>query len=60
MLPRGPYVIAADLDESVAGAPKELRGRFVNLFDPALRLRDAATLSPAARFFLDNTKVQRY
>jgi len=52
MLPRGPYVIAADLDESVAGAPKELRGRFVNLFDPALRLRDAATLSPAARFFL--------
>ena len=51
-LRRGPYLIAAGLDESVPGAPKELRGKFVNLFDPALRLRDTATLSPATRLFL--------
>jgi hypothetical protein len=52
LLRRGPYLIAAGLDESVADAPKELHGKFVNLFDPALRVRDAATLSPAARLFL--------
>ena len=38
----GPYVIAAGLDESVAGEPKVLRGRFVNLFDPELRVQDTS------------------
>jgi hypothetical protein len=52
LLRRGPYLIAAGLDESVAGAPKELHGKFVNLFDPALRVSDAATLAPASRLFL--------
>jgi hypothetical protein len=52
LLRRGPYLIASGLDESIAGEPKELRGRFVNLFDPELRLQRAVTLAPAARFFL--------
>jgi len=34
LLRRGPYLIGAGLEESVAGEPKTLRGRFVNLFDP--------------------------
>jgi hypothetical protein len=52
LLRRGPYVIAAGLDESVAGEPKVLRGRFVNLFDPELRVQRAVTLTPGARLFL--------
>jgi len=52
LLRRGPYLIAAGLDESVAGEPKEFRGKFVNLFDLALKVRDAAKLSPGSRFLL--------
>ncbi len=51
-LRRGPYVIAAGLDESVPGAPKELRGRFVNLFDPELTVQTRIRLKPGSRFFL--------
>jgi len=47
-LERGPYVIAAGLDESVGDAPKTLRGRFVNLFDPELNVRSEVVLAPAA------------
>jgi hypothetical protein len=52
LLRRGPYLIAAGLDESIPGEPKQLRGRFVNLFDPDLRVQRSVTLAPAARFFL--------
>jgi hypothetical protein len=52
LLRRGPYVIASGLDESVAGSPKELTGKFVNLFDPELRVRKTVSLSPGARLFL--------
>jgi len=52
LLRRGPYVIAAGLDESVSGKPKELSGRFVNLFDPELRVQQAVTLAAGARFYL--------
>jgi hypothetical protein len=52
LLRRGPYVIAAGLDESIPGQPKELRGRFADLFDPELRVRRGVTLAPGARFFL--------
>ncbi|MBI3853882.1 MAG: hypothetical protein HY298_26960 [Verrucomicrobia bacterium] len=59
LLRRGPYLIAAGLDESVAGEPKEVHGKFVNLFDPALQVRDAVTLSEASRLFLlDLTTVR--
>jgi len=52
LLRRGPYVLAAGLDESVAGEPKTLRGRWVNLFDPELRVRQSVALTPGSRFFL--------
>ena len=59
LLRRGPYLIAAGLDESVPGEPKQLRGRFVNLFDSALRVREAVTLSPGARYFLLDLETGR-
>lgn len=52
LLQRGPYVIAAGLDESIAGESKTVRGRFVNLFDPELRVIESVTLKPGARFLL--------
>lgn len=52
LLRRGPYIIAAGLDESIAGEPKILRGHFVNLFDPELRALDTVTLTPGSRYFL--------
>jgi hypothetical protein len=52
LLRRGPYVVAAGLDESTPAEPKVLHGRFVNLFDPELRLREAVPLTPGSRMFL--------
>jgi hypothetical protein len=52
LLQRGPYVIAAGLDESIGGAPRKVTGRFVNLFDPELRVRNEVTLTPGSRWFL--------
>lgn len=51
-LRRGPYVVAAGLDESVAGAPRVLRGRFVNLFDAGLAIHTEVTLTPGSRYLL--------
>jgi hypothetical protein len=59
LLRRGPYVIAAGLDESPASGSKELRGKFVNLFDPALRVQTEFTLGPGSRYLLlDLEKTQ--
>ncbi len=52
VLRRGPYIIAAGLDESIAGEPKVLHGHFVNLFDPELRALDSVTIAPGTRYFL--------
>jgi len=52
LLRRGPYVIAAGLDESIGGPARTLRGRFINLFDSELRLQREVTLSPGTRFVL--------
>jgi hypothetical protein len=52
LLKRGPYVIAAGLDETIAGDPLTLPGRFVNLFDPELKLNTQVTISPGSRYFL--------
>ena len=51
-LRRGPYWVGAGLDESVPGPPMTLRGRFVNLLDPGLRLQRSFTLAPGSRCFL--------
>ncbi len=52
MVRRGPYLIAAGLDESIEGDPKEVQGRFVNLFDPALRVNKSIKLLPGSRYLL--------
>ena len=52
LLRRGPYVIAAGLDESIEGPARTLHGRFVNLFDAELKLQKDVTLSPGMRFVL--------
>ncbi len=57
LLRRGPYLIAAGLDESVSGAYKELHGRFVNLFDPQLRFTEMVKLTPGSRCFLLDLKT---
>ena len=59
LLRRGPYVLAAGLDESVAGEIKTLRGRFVNLFDPELRVQKTVSLVPGARLFLLDLDAMR-
>jgi hypothetical protein len=55
---RGPYVIAAGLDESIGGPYAVLKGRFLDLFDAALPSVDLVTLKPGSRrFLLDLDKV---
>jgi hypothetical protein len=52
LLRRGPYVIAAGLDESTGITTNVLHGRFVNLFDSALRVQTSVALAPGSRVFL--------
>lgn len=53
-LRRGAYFIAAGLDESVKGAPWGVDGRFINLFDPELKLLRSVDFVPGSRYFLLN------
>jgi hypothetical protein len=51
VLHRGPYVIAAGMDET--GLPsRSLNGSYVNLFDPELKVTNRVELEPGARYFL--------
>ncbi|MDB6071935.1 MAG: hypothetical protein JWL81_3106, partial [Verrucomicrobiales bacterium] len=52
ILRRGPYLIAAGLTESIEAAPTVLTGRFIDLFDPALKLQTRIEVQPASRLFL--------
>jgi len=49
---RGPYVVAAGLDESLAGPPLALKGKFVDLFDAKLPILNSVELSPGSRRLL--------
>ena len=51
-LRRGPYVVAAGLDESLPDAPRVLRGRFVDLFDARLPILESVALTPGSRRLL--------
>lgn len=51
-LRRGPYVIAAVLDESLDDQPLSLRGAFVDLLDPALAVRDGVSVPPGQQVWL--------
>jgi hypothetical protein len=58
-LRRGPYVVAAGLDESLSGPPHVLRGRFIDLFDAGLPVVTEATLTPGSRrLLLDLDRVK--
>jgi hypothetical protein len=53
VLRRGPYVIAAGLDDSIpSAAPVTLHGRFVDLFDANLPVLTSVTLAPGVRDLL--------
>ncbi len=53
VLRRGPYVIAAGLDEPAPNAkPVTIKGRFLNLFDADLPIVHSVTVGPTARAFL--------
>ena len=52
LLDRGPYKIAAALDESVSGEPYVLEGSFIDLFDPLLPIVTRKELAPGTQAFL--------
>ena len=53
VLRRGPYVIAAGLDESVPEAkPYSLHGQFIDLFDANLPILHDVRIAPGKRFLL--------
>lgn len=51
-LRRGPYVVAAGLDESLSGPSRRLTGHFINLFDAQLPILNTVELSPGSRWLL--------
>ena len=59
-LRRGPFVVAAGLDESAPEAVTTLQGRFVDLFDADLPVLAEVALKPGSRrLLLDLDRVQR-
>ncbi|MBO4547911.1 MAG: hypothetical protein J5758_01720 [Abditibacteriota bacterium] len=52
LLHRGPYVIAAGLDETELTGVRTLTGRFVNIFDPLLTVMNSVQLTPGSRYLL--------
>lgn len=60
---RGPYLVASVLAESISDQPLELRGTFVDVFDPALPVVRERSLQPGERVlfydlnWLDATKT---
>ncbi|MBC7867601.1 MAG: hypothetical protein H7X88_08705, partial [Gloeobacteraceae cyanobacterium ES-bin-316] len=58
MLQRGPYLIAAVMDESVSSKPLHLKGTFIDLFDPGLAVLKEKLVAPGTQAFLyDLSKV---
>ena len=54
-LTRGAYELAAVLDEKAASSqPLTLKGRFIDLFDPALPVVEQKTIAPGEQAFLYN------
>jgi hypothetical protein len=59
LLRRGPYAIGAGLDESPHESSLALAGRWIDLFDPELRLSKMLALAPGSRrFMLDLARLQ--
>jgi hypothetical protein len=51
-LERGPYVIAAVMDESISKDPLTLKGVFIDLFDPTLPVLKEKTIYPGEQAYL--------
>lgn len=59
VLERGPFVIAAVLDESPSKEPLALNGSFIDLFDPELPILNQKIIQPGTQSYLfDITKVE--
>jgi hypothetical protein len=57
-LERGPYVIAAVMEESVSDQPLKISGSFIDLFDPGLPVISEKIIVPGQQVFLyDLTRV---
>ncbi|QNL51754.1 hypothetical protein H8S90_09345 [Olivibacter sp. SDN3] len=52
LLERGPYLIAAVLDEHVDKSPLVINGPVIDLFDPNLPVRDNVRINPGEQGFL--------
>jgi hypothetical protein len=59
LLRRGPYLLAAGMDESVESQPHSLHGEFVNLFDAELRVQNDVAITPGSRAFLMDLATAR-
>ena len=60
ILRRGPYLIAAGLDETGQTCRRELDGLFVDLFSPTLNVSRKITVCPGNRMlWLDIKKIKR-
>jgi len=58
LLNRGNYLIAAVMDESVSDSPLQLKGLFIDLFDPELPILKEKIIYPGEQVFLyDVAKV---
>ena len=51
-LERGPYEIAAVVDEGISGEPLVLDGKFIDLFSPELPVCDGYSVKPGTQAFL--------
>lgn len=54
LLQRGPYTIAAVVDEGMSDAPLQLKGRYIDLFDPELPIVYEVDVLPGTQAFLLN------
>lgn len=56
LVERGPYTIAAVLDESVSEEPLRLKGIYIDLFDPELPVLTEKVIRPGEQSYLYNVK----
>lgn len=59
LLKRGPYTVAAVVDEGVSDEPLCLKGKFIDLFDPTLPVKREVIINPGTQAYLyDIDKVE--
>lgn len=56
-LQRGPYIIASVLDEHESTEPLKIKGPVIDLFDPALPVKDVKEVVPGKQAFLYDLKA---